>query len=159
MTTRIDRPTTPPAATPKAAPAAAPATPAATGAPAEAPSDRIKLSVDATVKLDDQHHPTVVLDDVEVDGVDVKNQVDHNMAGRRQGLRAQVTQKVVEAIAAQVATAITPVLEEKLETALTEQHLPPGLAHDLAVQTVPELAKIVAAKLAEQAKVSYSIGF
>ena len=48
---------------------------------------------------------------------------------------------------------------DQLEDALKQEGLPEGLADDLARQTVPELAKIIAAKLAEQVKVSYKIGF
>jgi hypothetical protein len=123
------------------------------------PTDAIKISVDARVKLGEDKKPKVVLEDVEVDGVDVGTQVDANMKGRRKGLRDQVTQAVVKAVAEQVATAIAPMLEQKLEDALKQEQLPPSLAHDLADQTVPELSKIVARRLAEQVKVSYKLGF
>lgn len=151
-------PTTGPLRTaPAPAPAASPG-PTAPTAPKREP-DAVSISIDARVKLGDDNKPEVVLEDVEVNGLDVSTQVEKNMKGRRKGLRDQVTEQVVKAIAEQVAHAITPVLSEKLESALRQEGLPAGMAGDLARQAVPEIAKIVAAQLAKEVKVSYSIGF
>jgi hypothetical protein len=161
---RIERaqPTTGPS--PKGA--AAPSAPVeATPGPAQAPQeqDRIQISVDARVKLGADKKPEVVLEDVEVNGIDVNSQVERNMAGRRSGLRERVTAQVAKAIADQVALALVPVLEDKLEGALTAEGLPPSLSDELAKKTVPELSRLIAQHLAEQAaaqaKISYKLGF
>lgn len=117
--------------------------------------DRISVSIDARVKLGKDNRPEVVLEGVEVDGLDVSSQVDANMQGRRAGLRDQITRAVADAVAKQVAEAIVPVLEDKLESALEAEGLPAGLADDLAREAVPEIAGIIARRLAEEAKVSY----
>jgi hypothetical protein len=155
---RIDRSQPPTGPLERKAAATGPIAPEAV---AKRANDAINISVDARVRLNKENKPEVVLDGVVVDGVDAKAQaeVEKNMKGRRPGLRQQVTQAVVEQIAAQVAQAIAPTLEQKLEEALVAEHLPAGLADDLARQTIPELAKIVAAKIAENAKVSYKVGF
>lgn len=159
---RIERaqPTTGPS--PKGAPA--PSQPVeATPGPTPAAQDRIQISVDARVKLGEDKKPEVVLEDVEVNGIDVSSQVERNMAGRRSGLRERVTAQVAKAIADQVAQALVPVLEDKLEGALVAEGLPPSLSDELAKKTVPELSRLIAQHLAEQAaaqaKISYKLGF
>lgn len=122
--------------------------------------DAIAISVDARVRLGKDNKPEIVLDGVAVDGAEVTAQaeVEKNMQGRRAGVRAQVTKQVVQAIAEQVAKAIVPTLEQELSSALAAEHLPASMASDLARQAVPEIAKVVAAKIAEQVKVSYTLG-
>lgn len=134
----------------------------AAGAPKTAPlapksaRDAIAISVDARVRLNKENKPEVVLEGVAVDGVDAKAQaeVEKNMKGRGKGVRDQVTQQVVKAISEQVAIAVMPKLEHELGQALEAEHLPASLAADLARQVTPEIAKIVAAKIAEQVKIT-----
>lgn len=138
---------------------------AVTGPPATGPlgkkadPDAINISVDARVRLGKDNKPELVLEDLTVTGADVQAAaaVESNMAGRRAGVRQQITRAVVLQIAEQVAAAIVPVLAEKLEAALVAEHLPASLAADLAKQAVPEIARVVAAQIAQKVTITTSI--
>jgi hypothetical protein len=134
-------------------------TPLPTGAPvpekpAKRATDAISISIDARARLGKDNQPEVVVEGMTVDGGGVADQVEARAKGHAAGVRNQITQQVVAAIAEQVAKAIEPVLEAKLASCLAEEHLPPQLAHELALKTMPQIAQAVAQQLARQVKLT-----
>lgn len=121
---------------------------------AKTPTDAFHISIDARARLGKDNKPEVVVEDLQVEGGAVADQVEARAKGRTAGVRDQITQQVVAAIAQQVAKAIEPVLEQKLADALVQEHLPASLAHELAVKTMPQISAAVAQQLAQQVKIT-----
>ncbi|MDB5099920.1 MAG: hypothetical protein JWM80_4341 [Cyanobacteria bacterium RYN_339] len=135
--------------------------PPATLPPAKAvkpQTDAIKISIDARARLGKDNQPELVVDEMTVDGGNVQETIDANAKGRSAGVRRQVTEQVVAAIAEQVSKAIEPLLEEKLAASLEAEHLPPKLAHELAIKAMPQIAHAIAEQLAKKVNVTYSLG-